>query len=327
MKKLQCLAMSFILVFGISACKNTKEDANAKTEVFKVGIVQIVEHPSLDTIRKATIKAIEKSDKNIDIIYKNASNDQSLLTTICQQFKDDEVDVMVAIATPSAMAAANFASDIPVIFSAVSDPVGAGLVKNLEKPEGNITGTSDEIQVAMILDLAMEMYPKTKTIGFLYNSGEANSMSHLKKVEAYAKQYKLEVIATPAVNTGEVQSATQTLIDKTDIIFAPNDNTIASTMDIVSTLTKKAKIPFFVGADSMVQDGGLASVGIDYEDLGSESGNMVLQILNGKSPRDIPVKIFKENLNVYINTAVAKAIGFDQLEDIKKQHKAVIEME
>ena len=326
MKRILCLGLSFICIFSLFGCDN-KESASDEKEKFKVGIVQIVEHPSLDTIREATIKEIETSDVDVEILYENASNDQSLLVTITQKFKDEEVDAIVAIATPSAMAAANFSDDIPVVFSAVSDPVGAGLVKNLEKPEGNITGTSDEIQVNLILDLAVEMYPKTKTIGFLYNSGEANSVSNLEKVKAYASKNSLEVVEAAITNTSEVQSATQTLIDKTDVIFAPNDNTVASAMDIVSSLTVEAKTPLFVGADSMVGDGGLATVGINYEDLGTSTGNMVIQILNGTSPTDIPVKVFKEDLSVYINTTIAKAIGFDGIKHLKEQHEVVEEIE
>jgi len=326
MKRILCLGLSFICIFSLFGCDN-KESASDEKEKFKVGIVQIVEHPSLDTIREATIKEIETSDVDVEILYENASNDQSLLVTITQKFKDEEVDAIVAIATPSAMAAANFSDDIPVVFSAVSDPVGAGLVKNLEKPEGNITGTSDEIQVNLILDLAVEMYPKTKTIGFLYNSGEANSVSNLEKVKAYASKNSLEVVEAAITNTSEVQSAAQTLIDKTDVIFAPNDNTVASAMDIVSSLTVEAKTPLFVGADSMVGDGGLATVGINYEDLGTSTGNMVIQILNGTSPTDIPVKVFKEDLSVYINTTIAKAIGFDGIKHLKEQHEVVEEIE
>ena len=322
MKKLLCLGLSLVCIFSLFGCDN-KETTKEK---FKVGIVQIVEHPSLDTIREATIKEIETANLEVEILYKNASNDQSLLSTICQQFKEEDVDVIVAIATPSAMAAANFSDEIPVVFSAVSDPIGAGLIKNLEKPDGNITGTSDEIQVDLILDLAKEMYAETKTVGFLYNSGEANSVSNLEKVKEYASKNKLEVIEAAITNTGDVQSATQTLIDKADIIFAPNDNTIASAMDIVSSLTSKSKTPLFVGADSMVGDGGLATIGINYEDLGTSTGDMVIQILNGTSPSDIPVKIFKEDLSVYINTTIAKAIGFDKLEDLKTQHEVVVEI-
>ena len=329
MKKLLCLGLSLVCVFSLFGCDSSddKESTGGKKEKFKVGIVQIVEHPSLDTIREATVKELEASDLDVEILYENASNDQSLLSTICQKFKDEDVDVIVAIATPSAMAAANFSDDIPVVFSAVSDPVGAGLVKDLEKPDGNITGTSDEIQVDLILDLAVEMYPETKTIGFLYNSGEANSVSNLEKVKDYASKNNLEVVEAAVTNTGEVQSATQTLIDKTDVIFAPNDNTVASAMDIVSSLTTESKTPLFVGADSMVGDGGLATVGINYEDLGTSTGDMVIKILNGTSPSDIPVKVFKEDLSVYINTTVAKAIGFDGIDNLKEQHEDVVEVE
>lgn len=323
MKKLLCLSLSMLFVFSLVGCGNDKTD---KKDAFKVGVVQIVEHPSLDTIREATIKQLEAYDGDIEILYENAGGDQSMLNTICQQFKEKDMDVIVAIATPSAQAAANFSEDIPVVFSAVSDPVGAGLIKDLEKPDGNITGTSDEIQVDLIVDLALEMYPDTKSIGFLYNSGEANSASNLKKLKAYAKKKNLTVIEGPFTNTSEIQASTQTLIDKADIVFAPNDNSVASAMDVVSSLTKDAKKPLFVGADSMVKDGGLATVGINYEKLGKETAKMVIQIIEGTSPSDIPVKVFKDDLSVYVNTSVADAIGFQSLDALKENHKDVVEV-
>lgn len=323
MKKLLCLGLSMLFVFSLVGCGN---DDSGDDKAFKVGIVQIVEHPSLDTIREAAEKQLKTYDGKIEVLYENAGGDQSMLNTICQQFKEQDVDVIIAIATPSAQAAANFSDEIPVVFSAVSDPVGAGLVKDLEKPDGNITGTSDEIQVDLIMDLAIEMYPETKSVGFLYNSGEANSASNLDKLKAYAKDNNLSVVEGPFTNTSEIQASTQSLIDKADIIFAPNDNSVASAMDVVSSLTKDSKTPLFVGADSMVGDGGLATVGINYEELGKETGNMVIQILDGTSPSDIPVKVFKEDLNVYINTSVAEAIGFGSIDTLKENHKDVVEI-
>lgn len=320
MKKVLSLCLCFIVMSMVVGCSKS-EDATSKK--LKVGIVQIVDHPSLNTIREATVEQLEKSGLDIEIIYKNAGGDKTVLATICQQFKEDNVDVIVAIATPSAQVAANYADEIPVIFSAVTDPVGAKLVSDLKHPEGNITGTSDEIQIDMILDLAKEMYPDMQSLGFLYNSGEMNSVSNLKKVEEYAKKYNIELVQGTFTNTSEIQSATQMLLDKVDVVFTPNDNSVASAMDIVSSLAKDAKKPLFVGADSMVKDGGLATIGIDYKDLGTETANMVIEVLNGTPVSKIPVKIFKDDLNVYLNSAVAKAIGFDRIDALKKNHTLI----
>ncbi|OCN05834.1 hypothetical protein A4S06_07275 [Erysipelotrichaceae bacterium MTC7] len=323
MKKVLCLAMSLLCVFTLVACSGEKESSK---ESKTVGIVQIVDHASLNTIREAAVKEIEKENKDVKIIYKNANGDMSTLNTICQQFKEDGVDAIIAIATPSAMAAANVSKDIPVIFSAVSDPIGANLVKSLEKPGGNITGTSDEVQVDQILDLAKEMIPTAKTVGLLYNSGEANSVSNMDKAKAYAKENGLTVVEGAFANTSDIQSAMQSLCDKADIVFTPNDNSVASAMDVVSAVANKTNTPLFVGADSMVADGGLATVGIDYTSLGKETGSMTIDVLNGTKPADIPVKVFKDNLSVYINTDVASKLGLDNLDAIKANHKKVVEV-
>lgn len=317
MKKLMKVLVCVAIIFSVVACSSKSNDK------IKVGIVQIIDHASLNTIREATIKQLESSSFDIEIIYKNAGGDKTVLSTICQQFKEQGVDVIVAIATPSAQVAANYSDEIPVVFSAVTDPVAAKLVQNPEAPEGNITGTSDEIQIDLILDLAKEMYPDMKSVGFLYNSGEMNSVSNLKKVEAYTKANKLELIQGAFTSTSEIQSATQMLLDKVDVVFTPNDNSVASAMDIVSNLAIEAKKPLFVGADSMVKDGGLATVGIDYEELGKETANMVIQILEDTPISKIPVKVFKEDLNVYLNTRVAGAIGFDKVDALKANHTLI----
>ncbi|TDW24938.1 putative ABC transport system substrate-binding protein [Breznakia blatticola] len=325
MKKVLCLAMSLLMVCTLVACSGDKKDGGNSSSK-KVGIVQIVDHASLNTIREAAVKEITDTDDSIEIVYKNANGDMSTLNTICQQFKDDGVDAIIAIATPSAMAAANVSKDIPVIFSAVSDPIGAKLVDSLEKPGGNITGTSDEVQVDQILALATEMLPETKSIGLLYNSGEVNSVSNMNKAKEYAKANGLEVYESAFANTADIQSSMQNLCQQADIVFTPNDNSVASAMDVVSAVANKTNTPLFVGADSMVADGGLATVGIDYTSLGKETGKMTIKVLNGTSPADIPVKVFKDNLSVYINTDVANKLNITTLDTIKKNHETVVEV-
>lgn len=318
-----CVCMAFAI--SLVAC-----GSSSSSKTYTIGIVQIVKHPSLDTIRTNIIKALSskgyKKGDNLKIEYKNANGDTANLTTICQGFKDDGVDAIVAIATPSAQAAAPFAEDIPVIFAAVSDPVGAGLVKSLKNTSGNITGTSDALQIDQNVDLALEMYPETKSIGYLYNSGEANSVSYLKTLKKYAAEKGLTVNESAVTNAADISTATKNLIDNSDLIITGTDNTVASSMDVVKQLTRDSKTPFIAGADSMVSDGALATIGIDYSDLGKETGKMTAKVLNGTKVSDIPVKVFKTNLSVYINTDTAKAIGFDKLDSIKANHKNVVEL-
>lgn len=310
MKKLGVLCLSLLMTLSLVACGSSSEE-NEKT---KIGIVQISEHESLNIVREACIAKLEAlgyTEDNSEIIYKNAGGDSSTLKTIVEQFNSDDVDVIVPISTPCAQAAAPYAEDIPIVFAAVSDPVGAGLVSSLDDTSGNITGTSNEIQVDQIMDFGLLLYPNIKTIGLLYNPGEANSESSIRMAKEYAQANDIAIVESAITSTADVQMGVENLLDKVDAIFIPNDNTIINAMDIVATLTKEAQMPTFCGVDTFIKSGGLMNVGIDYEDLGSETAIMIDEVLNGTDVKDIPVKVFKENLNVYINTTTAEAVGLD----------------
>lgn len=306
MKKIR-MTLSLALLLMMSGCSNTDNDMPS------VGVTQIVSHTSLNTIRDSFTKEMKTlgyiDGENIEIDYKNAGNDTSALNSIMQNFKGGNKDVIVAIATPTAQAAAKYQNDIPVVFSAVSDPLQAGLLKDMKHPDKNITGTSDEIQVNQILDLAMSIQPEMKTLGFIYNSSEANSVSNKAKAKAYADKHGLQFEEIAVTSSNEVKQATDILTTKCDAIFAPNDNTIASAMKVLSKSCIDSSIPLYTGADSMVSDGGFASVGINYETLGQETARMVDQILKGEDIKSIPVKVFKEDLNIYINQKTADKLG------------------
>lgn len=322
MKKLLMLCMSLCMAVSLVACGSSDSDLP------KIGIVTLMDHTSLNTIYDSIIKQLE-SEGYVDgetctIYFQNANSDYSVLPTIFEQMKNDEVDVVIAITTPVAQSAATIAEDIPVVFSAVSDPVDAGLVEALDLTTYNITGTSDEVQVDLILELAFELFPDSHTIGYLYNSGEANSVSNLTKVEEYANTYGYEVNAISVTSATEIQTAMDTLVTNCDFIFSPTDNTVATAMAQVSAIANEAQIPFFTGADSMVSDGGFATFGINYENLGIETANMAIQILNGTAVEDIPVMVFKEGLQVYINETTAAAIGFEDIDYIEANYDTVI---
>lgn len=314
MKKVITLALSLVLAFTLVGCGSDSKDKGE----FKVGILQLMDHPSLNTIQDAITKELDANDIAYDV--QNAQNDTTVLDSMCKKFVDDKVDVIIAITTPGALAAAKYAKDVPVVFAAVSDVKEAKLTNDLEAPDLNITGTSDEIQVESIMGLATEMYPDTKTIGYIYNSGEVNSVANLKKLEAYASDKGFTIEKAAVTGAADIQSALSTLLGKSDIIFSPTDNTVASAMAQVSAMCNDAKIPFFTGADSMVKDGGLATYGINYNNLGLESAKMAIQICKGTKVKEIPVKIFKEDLKVYLNTDTAKAIGFDGIDALQDKY-------
>lgn len=304
---------------GDGGSKDAKQTDKANV---KIGVAQIVDHTSLNTIRdsfKEEMIALGYPESTMD--FQNAGNDTSYLNSIMQKFAGDQKDAIVAIATPTAQAAANFAKETPIVFSAVSDPIGAKLLTDIEKPDKGITGTSDEIQVDQILDLAMQIKPEIKTLGFMYNPSEANSVSNLEKVKNYCEAKNIEVIESAVTSISDVQTNAQVLVTKVDAIFAPNDNTVASAMSALASEANKAKVPVFVGADSMVMDGGFATVGIDYTELGKETARMVDAILTGKTAADLPVKVFKEDLNIYVNESVLTTLGITLPEEVKNNEK------
>ena len=244
------------------------------------------------------------------IDYQNGQNDMTIMKTAAQTFVANESDVIIAIATPAAQAVLSETTEIPIVFAAVTDPVDAGLVDSLEQPGGNVTGTSDEVSAEMIMNLAEEITPGFKTIGALYSSGEDNSASVIAGLKAYADAKGLKVVESAVTNSSEVQQAAQYLADKVDVVYSPIDNTVASAMAVATEIFNGQKIPFYVSADSMVADGGLATYGIDYTVLGKETGAMVAQVLGGETPANIPVKKMSD-MSVYINQNTADAIGVE----------------
>ncbi len=316
------LAAVMIMTVVLTGCGSDSSSDSGDKETFKVGLVQLVEHTSLDQIRESIIKQLEDDGyvdgKNIEIDYQNAQNEQSNLKTICQGFVADKVDVIVAITTPAAQVAMGETSDIPIIFSAVTDPVAAGIVEDMEKPGGNITGTSDAVKVDQIMDLASEITPGYKTVGALYNSSETNSVATVKQLKAYAEKKGLKVIESAITNSNEIQTAAQSLAKKCDIVFSPTDNTVASSIATANDVFIKNKIPFYVAADSMVKDGALATSGVDYEYLGQETAKMVVEVFNGADIATMPVETM-DKTSVFINSETAKAMGLDIPESVTKK--------
>lgn len=321
--------LSLSLIASAVGCGTNTGSNNSKADdKKKVGIVQIVEHPSLNTIKDSFINELAakgfKNGENITIDYQNAQGDQTNLKTIAQKFVKNKYDLIVAIATPSAQAVVSETKEIPIVFSAATDPLGSGLVTSLEKPAGNVTGTSDAVSAEKIMELAKQITPDMKTVGALYNSSETNSVSVIKNLKEYANKNNLKVVEATVMNSSEVQQAVNSLIGKADVIFSPIDNTIASAMPLVAQTANKAKIPVYVGADSMVKDGGLATYGINYSILGKETAAMAADILNGKKAGDIPVKTMTD-MDIYLNKKTADTIGITFPADVVKKAAQVFE--
>ena len=322
MKKLAALALSAVFALGaLTACGGSSSSGSvpaaasasgsgsvsgASLKEVNIGLIQLMEHASLDEIRTAIEAGLEAKGAEygvkVNVDYQNAQGDTSTI----------KVDAIVAIATPAAQGAATAVAgtDIPVIFSAVTDPAAAGLVENLEAPEGNITGTSDAIPVEKIFELAAELTPDAESFGLIYNTGEVNSVSVIDETKAYLDAQGISYTEASVASTGDVQTAAQTLLSKCDAIFAPIDNTVASAMGVLADEAIKAGKPVYVAADSMVNDGGLATVGVNYTNLGTQTADMLLKVLTGTPVCEVPVEVLKENA-VVVNEETAAAIGVD----------------
>lgn len=322
------MAMVFALLTGCTTSAQTSEPKvsgeTTSNDKIQIGIIQPVEHPSLNQIREYIIKGLEEQglkDK-VEITYKDAQGDPSNINTIISQFVGDEMDVIVPIGTGAAQSAAAATKDIPVVFAAASYPVEAGLVKDLNKPEANITGVSDAIDVKQIIDLAFELTPEIKTFGFIYNSGEVNSVAAIEKAKVYLDEKGIGYVEATITNSSELLQAAQSLVGKADAIFTPTDNTVASAMPVLASEAANAGIPVYTGADSMVADGGFATVGVDYTVLGRQVADMVKRVIEGKKIGDISVETLKEYEKI-INTTTAKQIGVELSEEALKEFRVV----
>ncbi|WP_462412917.1 ABC transporter substrate-binding protein [Neobacillus sp. Marseille-QA0830] len=327
MKKSLALVMCGLLLL-LSACGGgSKETAGEKKEkVVKIGITQLVEHPSLDAAREGFIAALKdagyEEGKNLKLDYQNAQGDMNNNMSIAQNLTADKNDLILAIATASAQAVVKSTKDIPILFTAITDPVGAQLVKSLDKPGGNVTGTSDTHPDAIkkTIGSIKTFVPDAKKVGIIYNNGEPNSVVNVKNAKEALKEAGLEAVETTITASSEVKQAAESMVGRVDVIYIPKDNTVVSALESVITVANDQDIPLFVGEGDSVKRGAFASYGLDYHDLGVKTGKMAVDILKGKKPSDIPVG-FPDKLELYINKKAAQEEGVilkdDQLKDAK----------
>ncbi|MCM5560255.1 ABC transporter substrate-binding protein [Pleomorphomonas sp. JP5] len=275
-----------------------------------VDVTAIVEHPALDAVRDGVKDALAaagyKEGENLTFVYKSAQGNAATAAQIARQFAGEEPTVIVPISTPSAQAVAAATRDIPIVFSAVSDPVGAQLVKNMDKPGGNVTGLSDMSPVAEHVALIKEILPNVKKLGFLYNSGEANSVSLLAALKAEAEKAGIEVVESAATKTAEVQGAMRALVGKADAVYVPTDNTIISALESAVGVAEESKLPLFTADTDSVSRGAIAALGFNYYDVGKQTGDIVVRVLKGETVGDIPTTIAKGTDLVVNKTAAAK---------------------
>ncbi len=315
MKKFISLALCAALILvTLTACGTTSKTKSSYT----IGLCNYVNDASLnqivENIQSRLTEIGEEKGVTFDVKYQNCNADSNVLNQIVSNFIADDVDLMIGVATPVAMAMQNATEgkNLPVVFSAVTDPVSAELVKSLEAPGANITGTSDYLNTNAIMDIMFETKPNIKTVGLLYDVGQDSSTTAIKDAKAYLEKKGVAYIEKTGKTVDEITLAAQALVtDKVDAVFTPTDNSIMTAELSIYEIFAKAGIPHFTGADSFALNGAFMGYGVDYANLGRETANMVAEILlDGKDPATLAVKTF-DNGTATINTDICSQLGLN----------------
>ena len=303
------------------------ENENEKETVKKkVGIIQLIQHDALDQANKGFIDGLAekgyKDGENIEIEQQNASGKQDTAQQIAGQFVSAKKDLIFAIATPTAQACYNATKDIPIVFSAVTNPVNDGLAKDWKSSDCNTTGTSDMANIDEQLALLKEVLPNAKTLGVVYTTSETNSVNQVNELDLLAAKYNLKIKKIGVANINEINQVLSNAMGDIDVLYAPTDNNVAASYELVAQIALKANKPVIGAEPAVVEKGGLLSKGIDYYELGKMAGYKAAEILDGKNPQDIEIETMKE-LAITVNTDVAKKLGITIPQNILDSAKKV----
>lgn len=328
-KKIGALLTLAVLGISLIGCGGKVETSSTSTDssdIKNIGIVQLVQHDALDSANKGFIDALKEKGyedgKNIKIDQQNAQGEQANAQTIAKQFADSKKDLIFAIATPAVQAAYNATKDIPIVFTAVTDPIAAEIAKDWTSSGTNVTGTSDKVPVEDQIKLLKQLLPDTKTVGVVYNTSETNSVIQVDELKSAAEKEGIAVKEIGVTNVNEINQNLSSALNEIDVLYTPTDNTVASAYSLVGKLCLDAKKPIIGAEEAVVTKGGLATIGIDYYKLGKEAGYKAVEILEGKKPSDIEISTLSE-MSFTINTDVATKLGINIPEDIRKDAKLV----
>ena len=292
-----------------------------------VAVTAIVEHPALDAARdgiKAELAAAGYVDgQNLTFVYESAQGNPATAAQIARKLVGDAPAVIVPISTPSAQAVVGATKEIPVVFTAVTDPVGAKLVTDPRHPGGNVTGMSDSSPIGKHLDLVKEIMPAAKTLGVIYNPGEANSLTLLELLKAEAPARGLAIEEAPAPKSSDVLPAAQSLVGNVDAIYVPTDNTVVTALEAIIQVGTQNKLPVFAGDTDSVPRGAIAALGFNYGDVGRQTGKIVVRVLKGEKPGEIPVEGV-EITELFVNPGAAEAMGIKLPEAVVARAKTVV---
>lgn len=280
----------------------------ALAQTYQIGITQIVEHPALDAVRNGLMDRVDERGFDVEYEYLNAQANMVTAGQIARRLIGEQPDAIVAIATPVAQAVVNGNTSVPVLFSAVTDPVGARLVESLEKPGGIATGTTDMSPVRQQVELIREILPDAQRIGIMYNAGEANSVTLVKHFREVCQDLGIQPVEGVVTNSAGVMQAAKSLVGRVDAIYIPTDNTVISAVEAVLNVSVQARLPVFCADTDSVAKGALAALSVDYYKLGEQTGDMLIRILQGANPESMPVEMLEDN-ELHINLKYADDMG------------------
>ncbi|GAA1054662.1 putative ABC transport system substrate-binding protein [Dietzia sp. 2505] len=301
----------------LAGCTGGSDDdaAGGGGESYTIGINQLVQHPALDAATAGFKEAFADAGVEVEFNEQNANGEQATALTIAQQFAADDLDLTLAVATPAAQAMAQNIINIPLLFTAVTDPVSAELVDSMEEPGANVTGTSDAAPIDEQLELLKEIVPDAERVGIVYASGEVNSQVQVDQAEEAAGPLDLEIVTQTVTTVNEIQQAVEALGD-VDAIYVPTDNMVVSGIASLVQVAESKQIPVIAAEEGTVEGGAVATLGIDYTELGRQTGEMALRILrDGEDPATMPVETATEFTYV-VNEAAAERQGVTIPEDI-----------
>ncbi len=277
----------------------------ALAKTYKIGVTVIVSHPALESDQKGFEKAIADAGLEAEYDYQNAQGDMANATTIAQKFKNDPLDLVHAIATPTSQAAVKVIKNKPVVYSSVTDPVDAGLVKTMGPSGTNVTGISDAWPIERQIELYHQMIPSAKKWGTIYNAGDANSVKSIGWTRDAMKKFGLELVEVAISSSAEVYTGAQTLVGRVDAIYITSDNIVVSALESVIKVANNKKIPLFGGDTTTVDKGMIAAYGLNYFQVGYSAGKKAVLVLKGQDPGTVPSGL-TENLALWVNLKAAK---------------------
>jgi putative ABC transport system substrate-binding protein len=303
------LAITVAIALVLSLGSPFRAYAQEAPKTYKISINQFVEHPSLNEAVSGFKDQIKESGLDVTYYEHNAQANVPTISQIVNQIIDEKPDLILAVATPSAQITVQKIKDTPVLFTAVTDPVTAGLVSSQEAPEANVTGTTDINPVALQLALIKEVQPDAVNIGVIYNAGETNSVVQVDLAKEVADSLKIKLVEATTTNTAGVNAAAQSLVGKVDAIYLPTDNAVIASLESVLKVSLDHKIPIYPAESDSVKKGGAAVLSISYYELGKQTGKMAVKILkDGIAPKDIPVESQTDH-KLIVNAAYAKKVG------------------